>query len=403
MRTTTTALMIARLTLVVGGAGGLGISGLAGCAGSSGGVGPASAVPGGAGDQSVVDALAATYAEDMNALSAARPEEGGRGVPVSSRSGIFVERNAAGGTEGQGLERTPGAANGATAGAEDPEVGAAVASGGDSTAIEPGADVQALARELASALRRRAIDGPSPYEDLSRVAMLEGIAPGVLEGLGEDAAGDSAELVAVLAPSEREALRAARRTARTLAEADSADPARAADALRAAAESLDESQVIRIRTAELCTRVDGFARYQAFGSHTFLAGRTTPMIVYTEVDRFRQKPVTTAPGAGPGAGGSGSAAAGAGSGFVVSLTQSLNLYFSEGGLLVWRRPPQTVTDHSTGRFRDFYIIDTIELPATLSAGAYTLKVVVRDEATGQQTESMIPINLVADPTLVQGG
>ncbi|MCA9289053.1 MAG: hypothetical protein KDA05_10740, partial [Phycisphaerales bacterium] len=236
----------------------------------------------------------------------------------------------------------------------------------------------------------------------SRVAMLEGVAPGVLEGLGEDEASDSARLVALLAPSERAALRAARATARRLAAAEAADPSIAAEALRAAAESLDQNQAVRIRRAELCTRVDGFARYETFASNTFLAGRASPMIVYVEVDRFRQTPVGGgSPSPNPPASPSPTRAPDQAR-FVVNLTQSLNLYFAEGGLLVWRRPPQVVTDYSRDRVRDFYVIDTIELPSTLSAGSYSLKVMVRDEATGQQAESIIPITLVADPTLAHG-
>lgn len=356
----------------------------------------------------MIDALAASYAQDMQDLGAARPPASGTGTPIPGNTGIFIEPipTDPAPTNLAATDPVPSDSNSATA---TPTAAA--------TTSQP--DVHALARQLAAALRRRAVEGVSPYEDLSRVAMLEGIAPGVLEGLGDTADADSADLVAILAPSERDALRAARRTARALAESDSADPALAADALRAAAESLDQSQDIRIPNAALCTRVDGFARYQTFDSTTFLAGRSNPMIVYAEVDRFRQRPVgnaqsatnanpaltgpSIAPAANTPAVAPSTPGATAGARFVVSLTQSLNLYFADGGLLVWRRAPQTITDYSAARFRDFYIIDQIELPPTLAAGAYSLKVIVRDEATGQQTESIIPITLVAEAGLARGG
>lgn len=360
------------------------LAALAGCAGAPK---PANADSAPATGDALLDSLLASYSEDMNDLASLQPPEGG--TPVSSRSGVFIERNPPADPSDQPADP-----------AADPATTPEQTGAAESTAVAgapAGPDVEALARELAAALRRRAIGGVSPYEDLSRVAMLEGIAPGVLQGLGDDASSDSADLIAVLAPSEREALRAARRTARMLAASESADPSMAADALRAAAQSLDESQVIRIRKTVLCWRVDGFARYEPFESSTFLAGRSNRMIVYAEVDRFRQRPVAETPGA------LGASAAGRDGRFVVSLTQSLNLYFSEGGLLVWRRPPQTVSDYSTGRFRDFYLIDTIDLPSTLAAGSYSLKVVVRDEATGEQAESIIPIALVADPGLARGG
>lgn len=376
---------------------------LAGCASSRQSTEPPTTA---AADDPLVDSLAASYAQDMNDLASARPTATRAGSPVPGNTGIFIEPVAP-----EPAPTTPIAS-------ADPAPAETDAATPAPPAAASQPDVAAMARELAAALRRRAIEGVSPYEDLSRVAMLEGIAPGVLEGLGEDAASDSSDLVAILAPSERDALRAARRTARALAESDAADPALAADALRAAAESLDQSQDIRITAAALCTRVDGFARYQTFDSSTFLAGRSNPMIVYAQVDRFRQRPVGSGTQAGaatsqagpvslaastPGAAAAGSPSGTPGARFVVTLTQSLNLYFADGGLLVWRRPPQTITDYSAARFRDFYIIDTIELPPTLAAGAYSLKVIVRDEATGQQTESIIPITLVADAGLAQGG
>lgn len=335
-----------------------------------------------------LDELAAAYARDMEELAALRERPAdARGTPVTSRSGVFIERapTPEGGEPPDQVEQgSPAVADGS---------GARVAARPEGAASGP--SVEESARALAAALRRRAMEGVSPFEDLSRVAMLESIAPGVLEGLGEDASGDSAALAALLAPGEREALRAARRTARLLAASGSADPSIAADALRSAAEGLEEAQVVRIRRAELCRRVDGFARYETFEDLAFLAGRVNRMIVYTEVDRFRQRPL--------GERDAGSAGAPPQSRFAVSLTQSLNLYFAEGGLLVWRRPPQTVNDFARDRLRDFYIIDTIDLPATLAAGSYTLKVVVRDEATGQQAESIIPLRLVADPSLARGG
>lgn len=361
---------------------------LTGCAGGTGRDTQAS------GDPSVADALAATYAQDLEALAA---EQGQATQPAgqtpASRSGVFVERSGRG---IQNPEAAPASDGPAPVASTDGDAGADTqnAEGDPAPAADAGQDVQSLARDLGRALRARAITGATPYEDLSRVAMLEAIAPGVLEGLGETAEQDAPDLARVLAPSEREALRAARRTALSLASSGAADPSVAAEALRAAAESLEQSQVIRIASTALCRRVDGFARYEAFEGHTFLAGRTNPMIVYVEVDRFRQMPLEGQPT---------TAGVPAGARFSTRLTQSLNLYFSEGGLLVWRRAPQTVTDYAASRIRDFYIIDTIELPATLSAGSYSLKVVVKDEATGQQAEAIIPVTLVADPTLAQGG
>ncbi|MEZ6234623.1 MAG: hypothetical protein R3B68_10575 [Phycisphaerales bacterium] len=386
------------------------LSACAGASRSTGATGNNTLSPG---DPDAAATLADQYARDMAELAELQANRQNGTATTSaadnaSRSGVFVDRTPRSPTESPANPQATG--NGAASTASDlasatspsgTDLSSTAGTGAATRPADP--SIEAMARQLAASLSQRAMTGTTPFEDLSRVAMLEGVAPGVLEGLGEDEASDSARLISLLAPSERAALRAARATARRLAAADAADPSITADALRAAAASLDQAQAVRIQRAELCTRVDGFARYETFASNTFLAGRSNPMIVYVELDRFRQTPVAEAVAATPAATTTpASVRAPDQARFVVSLTQSLNLYFAEGGLLVWRRPPQVVTDYSRDRVRDFYIIDTIELPSTLAAGSYSLKVMVRDEATGQQAEAIIPITLVADPTLAQG-
>jgi hypothetical protein len=148
---------------------------------------------------------------------------------------------------------------------------------------------------------------------------------------------------------------------------------------------LASEQALAISEARLCARVEGFGRFTPLPTR-LLAGRLHPAIVYTEVDHFG-----TRPGAGPDGE----------PGHTVALTQELALYHDADGLLAWRRPEQAVTDFSRNRRRDFFIVQRVDLPQTLTVGMYRLKVTVHDQTTGQTAETLIPIEVVADASLIR--
>ncbi|MFG0273813.1 MAG: hypothetical protein ACF8QF_02020 [Phycisphaerales bacterium] len=148
---------------------------------------------------------------------------------------------------------------------------------------------------------------------------------------------------------------------------------------------LASEQALVISEARLCARVEGFGRYTPLPTR-LLAGRPHPAIVYTEVDHFG-----TRPGAGPDGE----------PGHTVALTQELALYHDADGLLAWRRPEQAVTDFSRNRRRDFFIVQRVDLPQTLTVGMYRLKVTVHDQTTGETTETIIPVEVVADASLIR--
>jgi len=152
------------------------------------------------------------------------------------------------------------------------------------------------------------------------------------------------------------------------------------------ADRLANEQPLTISEAKLCARVEGFGRYTPL-PRRLLAGRRHPAIVYVEVSHF---------GARRSAGPDGEA------GHTVELAQELALYHDADGLLAWRRPEQTVMDFSRNRRRDFFIVQRVDLPRTLTVGAYRLKVTVRDRTTGETAEEIIPIEVVADAALIRG-
>lgn len=237
------------------------------------------------------------------------------------------------------------------------------------------ASVSEAARALAAALRRGEAD---PVRVYAALAALDMVAPGVMvnpsaiEGLTpEDAR--VLESWADLMRSASDGLDSAPGDAGALA--------RAVLDAAAEAESLDP---LEISTAKLCSRVEGFGRYSPMSS-TWLAGGQHRTIVYAEVDHFASRLVRTPSGAEQ---------------YEVRLTQELQLYHDVDGLLAWRMPPQDVRDVSRNRRRDFFVVQMVDLPASLSVGRYQLKITLRDEATRQTCETVLPILIVADEELI---
>ncbi|MBL0922828.1 MAG: hypothetical protein IBJ10_11975, partial [Phycisphaerales bacterium] len=150
-------------------------------------------------------------------------------------------------------------------------------------------------------------------------------------------------------------------------------------------ENLRSGRSIDIPRFALCTRVDGFGQFDEFASTAFLAQRRHRAIVYVEVDRFTAAPAADAAGA---------------TGYQVALTQGVSLYHSDG-TLAWRQTDQDTTDFSRNQRRDFFVVQKIELPETLTVGSYNLKVTMRDKATGAVAERTMPITVVADPSLTR--
>lgn len=132
--------------------------------------------------------------------------------------------------------------------------------------------------------------------------------------------------------------------------------------------------------AELCTRVNGFGRYETFPANRFIAGRAQPVIVYTEVDRFGHRESTGSDGTPR---------------YEIELSQRLELYHVADNLNTWNRAAEVDKTVSRNLVRDYYLINQVTLPANLTIGKYHLKVVMRDLVSGHAAETIIPIEIVA--------
>lgn len=238
--------------------------------------------------------------------------------------------------------------------------------------------IERLAVELASRLRDKADKNVVPLHAAVALANLEFLAPGVSDGASP----------AALTSDEAEALSAWRDALRQLSAdlASGGSGASIARAMQLAADRLAGQQSLAITHTALCTRVEAFGRYTPLPSTSVLAGKRHKAIVYTEVDRFTHRPSSGHDGE---------------AGFSVELTQDVSLYHDADGLLAWRRPETDITDFSRNRRRDFFVVQMIELPETLTVGAYRLKITMRDKATGAIAESILPIDVVADPALTR--
>jgi hypothetical protein len=243
--------------------------------------------------------------------------------------------------------------------------------------------VRALAAELRTALNQQVRDPESSVSSALALAMLEMLS-------AQESGGGGAPSMANLSERERQAVQSVRELIDTLAKdpAAASDPSRVSQMLARSMDALASARSVRVARAELCQRVEDFGRFKPFDLNTFVAGRPHRVIVYTEIENYAYRDL-------------GSEATG-GNRWSVELGQELQLYTGDGSMLAWRKPEEATGENSRNKRRDFYITQMVELPRTLTVGAYSLKVVLRDKVSGARSEAIIPIQIVADEALARG-
>ncbi len=258
-----------------------------------------------------------------------------------------------------------------------------------------------LTDRLAQSLREDAMRSDTPVAELSKLAVLDTIEPGTFERVfGSLAQGDAQTR---LNPQEVSFLGAWRdlHTEAGTTMTESGDISRLGGSVAGLTHALGGSQSLGIPQALLCTKVDGFGVYtqlRKYGdTYKLLAGRKQKLIVYTEVDNFAHRREVR-----DGA-----------EGYNVELMQDLRLSFSGGSedVLAWRKSDERISDFSANRRRDFFVVQIIELPETLTIGRYSLKVVLRDTSmdtdssggvpSGRLAQAVIPIEIVADASALK--
>ncbi len=238
--------------------------------------------------------------------------------------------------------------------------------------IDPQVRKQELARELAAILSSLASTSDDPGAAALALAGLEVLLPDETGSLVEEG---------VLSDGELASLDAARAFLRSMSsEGSLASPGQLSAGLEEIQAGLHAWTGMVVTKSALCTRVDGFGRYETFDTYRFVAGRAQPAIVYVELERFGQREFV-GPDGQPR--------------YETKLSQRLELYHVADDLNTWNRAAETVTDVTRNHLRDYYLINQITLPANLGVGRYHLKVVMRDLVSEKVAESIIPIEIVA--------
>ncbi len=253
--------------------------------------------------------------------------------------------------------------------------------------LSPGDQILAsLAAMLAKSIREK---GESP----AALATLEFLSPGALAQLDDDAS----PLRRTLTSEDVQTLAAARAQVATDPDAARSAADRIVQALTGVtpapentaapqsdpqnpADQSPQPQGLRLPAAILCSRVQSFGKYEPLPSDTFLAGQSIRAILYTEVDGFTNRDLENGKKQ-------------------VELAQALALYADSDGLAVWKKPERSVKETTRNARRDFYLVQEIELPKTLSPGKYQLRVTVSDKASGSTTSAIVPLSIVSDPTI----
>ncbi|MFG0257844.1 MAG: hypothetical protein ACF8GE_08090 [Phycisphaerales bacterium JB043] len=237
-----------------------------------------------------------------------------------------------------------------------------------------------LIEELASMLRQDSRTSATPAESLTQLAALELLEPGILT--------DSTLSAPSLTQRETEIVTAFRDMLRATAEgtrSSAGDVSHISNTVHNASDELAKGDPLAIVTAALCSRVEGFGRYTELPQR-LLAGRAHPAIVYVELENFASRTGSDVRG---------------NSAHIVEITQELSLYHDADGLLAWKQPQQLVTDTSRSKRSDFFLVQRIDLPQTLTVGIYRLKVTIKDQVSGHAAEIILPLEVVADANLIR--
>jgi hypothetical protein len=271
----------------------------------------------------------------------------------------------------------------------------AKAASAEEPAAAPVDRVAELTATLRAELEARAKDASKPLADHLAIAVLEAVKQG---SGGAAAAGNESPVMQQLSQSEQAAVRALRELIVALMSQDSIDPEAVASQLRTQLDVLAASQSVKIARVELCSRVDGFGQYTRLPGRAFLAGQTNRAIVYIEVEHFVHEQLSGA-GAGPNFGlriDNDPEAQ-----YAVTLAMGMELTTDQPKpvlVRLWR--DEVVKDVARNKRRDMYLTVPVEFPSTMGVGSYFLKLRVSDRGNQSSTESIIPIQMVADPSLI---
>lgn len=124
-----------------------------------------------------------------------------------------------------------------------------------------------------------------------------------------------------------------------------------------------------------CSKVTTFGVYDEMKETDFVAGRSVPTILYSELRNFRSQ-LNAA-------------------GLYETRLKTRVEVLSASGTSVWSREEPEIVDQCRNRRRDFFIAQRLTLPPTLPAGDYVLKAYVEDVLASRATEATKRFSTVA--------
>ncbi len=237
------------------------------------------------------------------------------------------------------------------------------------------------ADELAKSLRERMATSRDPVNEFITLAWLDSIRPGVLGSL------ESGPAARLLDPQQSKSVAATRDIAAALARTPDVlgNPDKMWKTVTKAAEPIVAARDIRVATAELCTKVDGFGQYAPVTNHALLAGSSHRLVVYTEVEGFADRKIVDPDGTQRS---------------VVEIAQAIEIWQDADRPTLQKRWNESALKDTSRRVRrDFFLTTVIDLPQTLSVGSYNLKIIVKDVVHNSIAEHIIPFRMVADANL----
>ena len=137
-----------------------------------------------------------------------------------------------------------------------------------------------------------------------------------------------------------------------------------------------------VRSIALCTKVVTYGVYDEMTADRFVAGRSVPTIIYSEIDNLQSELSEDMR-------------------FVTRLRTRIEL-LTVDGQSAWHHEEPEIVDRCRQRRRDFFIAQRVTLPPTLPAGDYVLKVFAEDKLSGRAGEATYPLSIQSALTVASG-
>lgn len=137
-----------------------------------------------------------------------------------------------------------------------------------------------------------------------------------------------------------------------------------------------------VSSVALCRKVVTFGVYEEMSDEDFIAGRTTPTIVYSEIRNLRSEQMESGQ-------------------YRTQLGTRLEVLTADGNS-IWQHEEPDIVDLCRRRRNDFFIAQRITLPPTLPPGEIVLKVLVEDKLSGKANEAAHRLTISPDATRTAG-